>query len=152
MRDSAALRTQRGRTLKIAVPCMKHAILLLLGGLCLLNAQAQQEPDTDIFNGQWMVSIQAASGKARTARLHLVNFSGTWISTSPLGDASTKACLAKKVPVTVQVSQAQTLEFTAWAAQVSRACPDVNITVHPVSEKLLQGTLATGETVTLKRP
>jgi len=132
---------------------MRHALLPLLAcSLVSTAALAQQEPDTDVFNGKWNVTIQAESGKPETARLQLVNFAGTWTTTSLLGDRKTRACIGKKFPVTVQVSQAATLEFTAWGAQVSPSCPDITVALKPVSEKVLEGTLSTGETIRLTRP
>lgn len=133
---------------------MRQAALISIIASCLLGsaAHAQQEPDTDVFNGKWNVSIQAETGKPQTARLQLVNFGGTWTTTSLLGGPKTRACIGKKFPVTVQVSQAAALEFTAWGAQVSPACPDLTVVLKPVSEKVLEGTLGTGETIRLTRP
>jgi len=133
---------------------MRKALLplLLISTLTGANAFAQQEPDTDIFNGKWDVRIQPETGKPQTARVLIVNFGGTWTTTSLLGDRKTRACIGKKFPVTVQVSQAAALEFTAWGAQVSPACPDLTVVLKPVSEKVLEGTLGTGETIRLTRP
>lgn len=133
----------------------KKAFLSLL--LCTLSstgALAQQEPDTDVFNGKWNVSIQSNAGRPQTAKLVLANFAGTWLSTAPAGAGGSKAkgCPAKKFPVTVQVSQAASLEFTAWGSQISPACPDISVTLRPVSDKLLEGTVGTGETIKLSRP
>ena len=132
---------------------MRNALLsFLVCGLISTGALAQQEPDTDAFNGKWNVSIQPETGKPQTARLLLVNFGGTWTTTSLLGDRKTRTCIGKKFPVTVQVSQAAALEFTAWGAQVSPACPDLTVVLKPVSEKVLEGTLSSGETIRLTRP
>lgn len=132
---------------------MRQAALFSIIASCLLGgpAMAQQEPDTDAFNGKWNVRIDSSSGHARTATLTLVNWGGTWVTTSLLDGPKTKACVGKKFPVTVQVSQAATLEFTAWGAQISKACPDLNMVLRPLSDKVLEGSLSTGESVTLTR-
>ncbi|WP_077037983.1 hypothetical protein [Pelomonas sp. KK5] len=132
---------------------MHRAAFLATLSLLLAStlAQAQQEPDTDAFNGKWNVRIDAGSGHARTATLTLVNWAGTWVATSLPNGPRSKVCIGRKLPVTVQVSQAATLEFTAWGAQIATACPDLNMVLRPVSEKVLEGSLSTGETVTLTR-
>nr|WP_316644028.1 hypothetical protein [uncultured Roseateles sp.] len=131
---------------------MKKILLSLLCGLCVPAVWAQAEPDTDIFNGKWKVSVQAGSGRPSSATLLLTNFSGTWSDPAASSGTKPRACKGTKFPVTVQNSKASELEFTAWGSAVSPACPDISVTVKPVSAKLLEGTLATGEMVKLTRP
>jgi hypothetical protein len=117
--------------------------------LCSAAAQAQEKADTDVFNGRWNVSIQAGAKRLQTAKLTLVDFGGTWIDTAK---GSPKACAGKKIPVTVQVSQAENLEFTVWGTQISPSCPDVTVALKPVSDTVLEGVLDEGETIKLSRP
>lgn len=133
---------------------MRKALLsLLLCGLSTTGVLAQQEPDTDVFNGKWNVSIEAGAGRPpHRAKLELVNFAGTWYGVVPAIGAKVKACPAKKFPITVQVSQAAALEFMAWGSQISPACPDLSVTLRPVNDKLLEGTVGTGEAIKLSRP
>lgn len=130
---------------------VKTPLISLLCALSVPAAWAQAEPDSYAYDGRWKVSMQTGTGKPATADLVLTRFSGTWSDVSPGAGARPKACHGKKLPVTVQNSQARELEFTAWGSSASKACPDISMTVRPVSAKLLEGTLATGEAVTLTR-
>jgi hypothetical protein len=132
---------------------MRTAVVpLLLCGLHVSAAFAQREPDAKEFDGKWNVSIQAASGRPHAAKLTLENFAGTWYEAASSDRLKAKACRGKNFPVTVQTSKAAELEFTAWGASIGPACPDISVSVRPVGPKVLEGTLASGESIRLTRP
>ncbi|MES2957043.1 MAG: hypothetical protein V4792_02595 [Pseudomonadota bacterium] len=132
---------------------MRRALFLALslGALFGPPVSAQSFADTNEFNGRWNVSIQSGTSRPHAAKLVLTDFDGTWQDLGARAAARAKVCRGKKFPVTVQVSQATQLEFMAWGSSVSPACPDISLTVRPVSPKVLEGRTATGEPVRLTR-
>lgn len=125
-----------------------RSVPLIVGTLFATGVLAQQEPDTDAFNGRWNVAFRDGAGRPHTAQLEIAHFAGTWVGAS---QGRPGACARKRFPVTVQVGQASALEFTVWRAQVSPGCPDITVRVRPVSATLLEGTVASGEGIRLSR-
>lgn len=119
--------------------------------LCAGSAWAQQDPDTDAYDGRWNVSMQPGGGRPFVATLTLANFGGTWQDGGTGGVAKDKACKGKKFPITVQASVSTRLEFTVWGTAVSPGCPNVGMTLKPVDAKTLEGSTASGEPVRLTR-
>ena len=119
----------------------------LLFGLCATAAFAQPEFSQETYNGTWKVSIQPGAGKPRVAKLVLMDYAGTWYNVTTTDRTKAKICNGKKFPITVHDSSSTELEFTAWGSSVSPQCPDISVTVRPISATVLEGTLATGESV-----
>ncbi len=124
----------------------------LLCGLCATAAFAQTDSSTDAYNGKWNVTIQRSGDKPHTAKLVLTGYSGTWYNVTTADRTKAKVCDGKKFPVTVQESNVAQLEFTAWGSSVSPECPDISVTVRPANGNVLEGILATGESIKLLRP
>ena len=118
---------------------------------CATVALAQQEPDTNAFDGSWSVTTQPSGGSRVDARLTLQNFAGTWQDAGAGVLMKAKACKGKRFPITVQASVQSGLEFTVWGSAMSPACPDIGVTVKPVSDKMLEGMTASGETLRMSR-
>lgn len=114
-------------------------------------ASAMREPDTDAFDGKWKVSIQGSGKSPKYARLELAKFAGTWHDLGRHIQAKAKDCKGTKFAVTVQTSVAALMEFTIWGSSVSAACSDISASVMPISDKVLEGTLETGEKIRLTR-
>jgi len=131
---------------------MRTAFIPLL--LCTLSASAAfaQPSETAEFDGKWNVSIQSATGRPHTAKLTLGDFAGTWLEATSSTRLQAKACRGKKFPVTVQTSQTTELEFMAWGSSIAPNCPEISVKVRPVSPKVLEGKLASGESIRLTRP
>jgi hypothetical protein len=132
---------------------MRFVVLvpLLLCGMHVCAAFGQAV-DTNEFDGKWNVSIQAASGRPHAAKLTLGDFAGTWYEAASSNRINAKGCRGKNFPVTVQTSQPTELEFIAWGTSIAPACPDIGVKVRPLSPKVLEGTLASGELIRMTRP
>lgn len=130
---------------------MKKLLLSSMACLWVSAALAQQEADTNEFNGKWNVSIQPGGGRPFAATLTLENFGGTWQDNAAAGLVKGKNCKGHKFPITVQNSIRSELAFTVWGSAVSPACPDIGMTLKPLNEKTLEGTTANGGAVRLTR-
>lgn len=128
--------------------------LLLLALTCSLGAPlalAQQDPDTNEFNGRWNVSVRAGGARPFAATLLLENFAGTWQDAAAGGLIHSKHCKGRKFPITVQNSVQSALEFTVWGSAVSTTCPDISVTLKPVGDKVLEGSTGGGDAIRLTR-
>ena len=116
-------------------------------------AWSQAEPDTDAFDGNWAVTMASANGSKQTAQVRIKDFAGTWRSskTSDKTAAVDKACNGKAFPITVQVSQASTLEFTVWGSSIAPTCPDLSIALKPNGPKVLEGKVNQQQDIRLTR-
>jgi hypothetical protein len=129
----------------------RFSFICLVCTLLVPPAAAMREPDSDAYDGNWKVSIQGAGKSPKRAKLELTKFAGTWHDLDRQIRATAKDCTGTKFAVTVQTSVAASMEFTIWGSSVSVACPDISASVKPTSDKLLEGTLETGETIRLTR-
>ena len=113
------------------------------------TAPAAQQEDLVVNDGKWSASIDGDAKTGRRARVVISDFEGEWREMGPkrAGDPcrGTKPC-----PITVQRSSLKELEFTVWAAQVSK-CPDFALTLTVVDERTLVGTMPDGREVRLTR-
>ena len=124
---------------------------LLLACLPLAGAFAQdhdhaEQDDQPRYDGVW--SVRLAGG--RSARLELREWGGTWRETGARGGLPA-ACRGKKMPVTVQHSTEDGVEFTVFGSSANKACPDTGYLFKPVDAKTLEADLAGGGRATMKR-
>ena len=105
--------------------------------------------DSNVNDGKWNARIDGDAKTARQGRVVISDFGGEWREIGPrrTGDPCRGT---KPFPITVQRSNDNGLEFTAWAAQVSK-CPDFALTLKVVDERTLVGTTEDGREVRLTR-
>ena len=105
--------------------------------------------DSDVNDGKWNARIDGDAKTARQGRVVIADFAGEWREIGPrrAGDPCRGT---KPFPITVQRSNDNEVEFTAWAAQVSK-CPDFALTLKMVDESTLVGTTEDGREVRLTR-
>lgn len=123
----------------------------LLFSLCATAAFTLRGSDPGQYDGKWNVIIQPSAGKPRTAKLVLTSYSGTWYNGTTTERTKAKVCNGMKFPITVDDNDDAKLEFTAWGSSVSPECPDITVVVRPVNPNVLEGTVATGESIKLLR-
>ena len=95
--------------------------------------------DSNVNDGKWNARIDGDAKTARQGRVVIDNFAGEWREIGPrrAGDPCRGT---KPFPITVQKSSTKEVEFTVWAAQVSK-CPDFALTLKVIDEGTLTGTL-----------
>jgi len=126
---------------------MRKILLPLVLCLPALVAAADSHSEADdvpIYEGKWTVNLPGH----RTARFDLADWLGTWSET---GTAVPAACRGRKMPVTVQHSTTEQLEFTVFGSSVSPACPDTSYVFKPLDGKTLEASLDAGGKATMKR-
>ena len=127
------------------LPSLLLALCLPVAGLAQDHAHSDQD-DQPIYEGVW--SVRLADGRA--ARFELREWAGTWRETGARG-ALPAACHGRKMPVTVQQSTAEGLQFTVFGTSVNPACPDTSYTFKPLDAKTMQAALDGGSTATMTR-
>ncbi len=125
-------------------------LLAVAASVFATAAAAQAEPDVP-RDGNWSATIHTADGNRQTARLVLRQFSGDWIGAGGRTPATGSACAGKKLPITVQTSTAEVLEFTVWASQVSAKCANLTITAKTVGENGFEGAVESVGKIRLTR-
>ena len=105
--------------------------------------------DSNVNDGKWNARIDGDAKTARQGRVVIDNFAGEWREIGPrrAGDPCRGT---KPFPITVQRSNDNQVEFTAWAEEVSK-CPDFALTLKVVDERTLEGTTSDGREVRLTR-
>ena len=105
--------------------------------------------DSDVNDGKWNARVDGDAKSARQARVEIEDFAGQWREIGPrrAGDPCRGT---KPFPITVQRSTNKEMEFTVWAAQVSK-CPDFALTLTVEDERTLVGTTSDGRDVRLTR-
>ena len=105
--------------------------------------------DSNVNDGKWIARIDGDAKTARQGRVVISDFAGEWREMGPrrAGDPCRGT---KPFPITVQRSNDNQVEFTAWAAKVSK-CPDFALTLKVVDERTLEGTTSDGREVRLTR-
>ena len=105
--------------------------------------------DSNVNDGKWNARIDGDAKTAREGRVVIENFAGEWREIGPrrAGDPCRGT---KPFPITVQRSNDNQVEFTAWAEQVSK-CPDFALTLKKVDATTLVGTTSDGREVRLTR-
>ena len=100
-------------------------------------------------DGKWNARIDGDAKTARQGRVVIENFEGEWREIGPrrAGDPCRGT---KPFPITVQRSNDNVVEFTAWAEKVSK-CPDIALSLKVVDKSTLVGTTADGREVRLTR-
>ena len=105
--------------------------------------------DSDVNDGKWNARIDGDAKSARQGRVVISDFAGEWRETGPRR-AGDPCGGTKPFPITVQRSTDKEMEFSVWAAQVSK-CPDFALTLTVVDERTLVGTTSDGRDVRLTR-
>jgi len=125
--------------------------LVVLLAIACPAAFAQAEPDTDAYDGKWVVNIVGDKTRVHAADLVVGDFAGSWRDVGKGSQIKGSACRGKKFPITVQVSQRAKLAFTVWGSAVSPTCPDLSVELKPVDAKTLEGTIGNDQRVLLTR-
>ena len=113
-------------------------------------AQQGQEPDTDAYQGRWLVRMQGSSPKSPpVARLVVKGYGGTWYDLAR--NSKSSPCNGKQSPVTVQASTRLGFEFSVWGSSLTPACPDISVTVKSVTADTLDGATADGKPIRMTR-
>ncbi len=123
---------------------MAKSWLVFLGGtfcaaLAAAALAASYLDDSLVNDGKWNARIDGDARTARQGRVEINNFEGQWREIGPrrAGDPCRGT---KPFPITVQTNSTKEVEFTVWAAQVSK-CPDFALTLKVIDERTLAGTL-----------
>jgi hypothetical protein len=95
--------------------------------------------DSEVNDGTWNARLDGDAKTARQGRVVISNFAGEWREMG-LRRAGDPCRGTKPFPITVQRSNEYVLEFTAWAAQVSK-CPNFALTLKIVDERTMVGTM-----------
>ena len=105
--------------------------------------------DSNVNDGKWNARIDGDAKTARQGRVVISDFAGEWREMGPrrAGDPCRGT---KPFPITVQRSNDNQVEFTAWAEEVSK-CPNFALTLKKVDESTLVGTTEDGREVRLTR-
>jgi hypothetical protein len=120
-----------------------------LGAGALAASWQSYSEDSEVNDGKWIARIDGDAKTARQGRVVIENFAGEWREIGPrrAGDPCRGA---RPFPITVQRSNDNQVEFTAWAESVSK-CPDFALTLKKVDESTLVGTTTDGREVRLTR-
>jgi len=97
---------------------MRPRLLLAAAVSVFGTAASAQAVSSMTHDGKWLATIQTADGGRQSARFVLQDFGGEWIGAAGRKAATGTACAGKKLPITVQESTAEALEFTVWATQL----------------------------------
>ena len=126
-------------------------VSLLCGavGAALAGPLLAAQEDLLANDGKWSARIDGDAKTARQARVVISDFAGEWREVGPkrAGDPCRGA---KPFPITLQKSSLKEIEFSVWAAQVSK-CPDFALTLQVVDERTLVGQTSDGREVRLTR-
>jgi hypothetical protein len=102
--------------------------------------------DAPLYEGVWNVKFT----DKRAARFELKDWNGTWSETGALQPVA-PACRGRKLPVTIQHSNAREFEFTVWGSTASKDCPDTSFTFKPRDARTLEAQMPSGVRVTMTR-
>jgi hypothetical protein len=115
------------------------------------TAAAAQAVSSMTHDGKWLATIQTADGSRQSARFVLQDFGGEWIGAAGRKAATGTACAGKRLPITVQESTADALEFTVWATQLSPKCANLTIETKPAGKDAFEGTVESVGTIRMTR-
>jgi hypothetical protein len=121
--------------------------------LCLLAGAAGAQPremDNNLLDGRWTARVQPEGGAERTARVELRDFAGSWLEVAPKKGKGSP-CAGRKLPITVQASNGNELEFTVWGRSVLAACEDLTIVMKALDLQRLEGTINARDRILLQR-
>jgi hypothetical protein len=121
-------------------------LLAVAASVFATAAAGQAEPDVP-HDGNWLATIQTADGSRQSAKFVIREFAGDWIGAGGRNAVTHSACAGKKLPITVQASTAETLDFTVWGAQVSPKCVDLTIELKSVGKDVFDGTVQSVGTI-----
>ena len=129
--------------------CSVGTFCAALGAGALAASYKSYSEDSDVNDGKWNARIDGDAKTARQGRVVISDFEGEWREIGPprAGDPCRGT---KPFPITVQRSNENVVEFTAWALKVSK-CPDFALTLKVVDERTLVGTTSDGREVRLTR-
>ena len=131
---------------------MKNARLLLAAAISVLGTAAAAQAVTSMtHDGKWQATIQTADGGRQSARFVLQDFGGEWIGAAGRTAATGAACAGKKLPITVQETTADALEFTVWATQLSPKCANLTIETKPAGKDAFEGMVKSIGTIRITR-
>jgi hypothetical protein len=115
------------------------------------TAAAAQAVSSMTHDGKWLATIQTADGGRQSARFVLQDFGGEWIGAAGRKAATGTACAGKRLPITVQESTAEALDFTVWATQLSPKCANLTIETKPGGKDAFEGTVESVGTIRMTR-
>ena len=121
-------------------------LLAVAASVFATAAAGQAEPDVP-HDGNWLATIQTADGSRQSAKFVIREFAGDWIGAGGRNPVTHSACAGKKLPITVQVSTAEALDFTVWGIQVSPKCVDLTIELKSVGKDVFEGTVQSVGTI-----
>ena len=129
---------------------MKTRLLAVATSVFATAAAGQAEPDV-VHDGNWSATIQTADGSRQSARFVIREFSGEWHAGGGKNPATGSACAGKKLPITVQASSVEALDFTVWATQLSPKCANLTIETKSVGKDVFEGTVESVGTIRFTR-
>ena len=129
--------------------CLVGTFCAALGTEVLAASYESFSQDSEVNDGKWNAHIDGDAKTAREGRVVIADFAGEWRELGPrrAGDPCRGT---KPFPITVQRSNDNQVEFTAWAEEVSK-CPNFALTLKKVDESTLVGTTEDGREVRLTR-
>jgi len=129
--------------------CAVGTFCAALGAGALAASYKAYSQDSDVNDGKWNARIDGDAKTARQGRVVISDFAGEWREMGPrrAGDPCRGT---KPFPITVQRSNDNQVEFTAWSEQVSK-CPNFALTLKKVDDSTLVGTTEDGREVRLTR-
>jgi len=130
---------------------MKPRPLLAAAVSVFGTAAAAQAVSSMTHDGKWLATIQTADGGRQSARFVLQDFGGEWIGAAGRKAATGTACAGKSLPITVQESTAEALDFTVWATQLSPKCANLTIETKPAGKDVFEGTVESVGTIRMTR-
>jgi len=130
---------------------MKPRHLFAIVASVFATAAAAQAVSSMTHDGKWLATIQTADGGGQSARFVLQDFGGEWIGAAGRKAATGAACAGKRLPITVQESTAEALEFTVWATQLSPKCANLTIETKPAGKDAFEGTIDSIGTIRITR-
>ena len=130
---------------------MKPRHLFAIVASVFATAAAAQAVSSMTHDGKWLATIQTADGGRQSARFVLQDFGGEWIGAAGRKAATGAACAGKRLPITVQESTAEALEFTVWATQLSPKCANLTIETKPAGKDAFEGTIDSIGTIRITR-
>jgi hypothetical protein len=129
--------------------CLVGTFCAALGTEVLAASYESFSQDSEVNDGKWNAHIDGDAKTAREGRVVIADFAGEWRELGPrrAGDPCRGT---KPFPITVQRSNDNQVEFTAWAESVSK-CPNFALALKKVDESTLVGTTDDGREVRLTR-
>ncbi len=121
-------------------------LLAAFAAAALLSAQAQPTP----YDGQWTAYFKAAGGMDIQSRVVLQGQGGSWQNLGLPGGAD--VCVRIQAPIEVVAASDSELTLVVRRTQALAGCTDgAPLTVQRTDDKTLQGVMANGTPIVLRR-